>query len=154
VLPLYWLAIKSGGWLCVLPLLLRIYSLPVLLQRITGREKRKGDRLCLDVDRSAGVIGRVCQLRLFRLPFFPRDCLRQSLVLYNALTGMGYPAIIHFGVQKQRSALEGHSWVTLHGRPIGEQGSVRAFATVYSYPVSTAGNLQSVHSLLSEDVNI
>ena len=148
VLPLYWLALRSSLWLCLLPLFLRIYSLPMLLQCISARGKRKSERSWLDVNRSADVIGRVCQLRFFGLPPFPRACLRQSLVLYRALTGMEYPAVIHFGVQKRGTSLEGHSWVTLYGQPIGERVSVRAFATVYSYPPSPgAGSSQKLNSL-------
>lgn len=46
---------------------------------------------------------------------------------------MGYPATIHFGVRKEGQEVEGHSWVTLYGRPVAESGSVEAFAALYSF---------------------
>jgi len=134
-LPLYLLAVRSGLWLCVLPLLLRICSLPLLLQYNTVRTKRKGERRSLDMDRAVHVVERVCRLRFFRLPLFPRDCLRQSLVVHRTLTRMGYPAIIHFGVQRRGDEIEGHSWVSLHGKRVAEHSPSSAFAVVYSYPL-------------------
>ncbi len=91
-----------------------------------------------DVDRVVAVIARLCQLRFFRHRFFPRACLRQSLVLYRMLNRMGYPARIHFGVQKNGSVFEGHSWVTLNGKPLGERAPQAKFATVYSHPLAEA----------------
>jgi hypothetical protein len=54
------------------------------------------------------------------------------------LNRMGYPARIHFGVQKNGSVFEGHSWVTLNGKPLGERAPQAKFATVYSHPLAEA----------------
>jgi hypothetical protein len=129
------LATNAGAWLCVLPLLLRQHSLPALLAKIDNpkrRPKRKGKP---DLNATVLTLSRVCRVRFFRPPLFPRACLRQSLVLYRFLSGMGYTVEIHFGIRKDGSALEGHSWVTLNGAPLGERGPI-PFTVVYSHPHS------------------
>ena len=130
----YWLATRMGVWLCELPVLLPVLPLPALLRRITAHAPHEtpADGV-LPPDVVADVAVHVCRLPMFRVRPFPRACLRQSLVLFRALTTMGYPATIHFGVRKEGQAVEGHSWVTLYGRPVAESGSVDAFAALYSF---------------------
>ena len=70
------------------------------------------------MDHAVRTVVRVCQARLFRLPIFPRACLRQALALYYVLTALGYPATIHFGARKGDEALHGHSWVTIRGMSV------------------------------------
>jgi hypothetical protein len=120
-------------WLCELPVLIRVVSLPALLRRISRRPRPALAENAWHPDDVAIVAARVCRLPVFRPRVFPRSCLRRSLVLYRALTRMGYPATIHFGVRKQGDAFEGHSWVSLHGRPLAETGSVEAFSPLYSF---------------------
>jgi hypothetical protein len=80
-----------------------------------------------------GVVLRVCGLRLFHLPIFPKLCLRKSLALYRTLARMGYPVEIHFGVHGKERVLQGHSWVTVQGEPIAERVETEIFKPVYSY---------------------
>jgi hypothetical protein len=94
------------------------------------------------MDQAVRMVVRVCRLKLFRLPLFPRACLRQSLALYYALARLGYPVQIHFGVQKKGKRLYGHSWVTLHGRPVAEKARIEVFKAVYSYPSEQTGQCQ------------
>jgi hypothetical protein len=133
-----WLSVRVGFWLCVLPLRLRVFSLPMLLHRLT-RVRRTRGRL-LERDRAIKTVVRLCQARLFRLPLFPRSCMRQALALYYVLASMGYPVAIHFGVRKAGEELHGHSWVTCQGTPVAERTRIDLFATVYSYP-APAGRL-------------
>ena len=79
---------------------------------------------------------RIASIFEFQSQLFLRSCLRRSLTLYGALTRMGYPARIHFGVRKQGPSFLGHSWVTLYGRPLAETDAPDVFTTVYSYPLS------------------
>jgi len=108
-----------------------MYSLPALLQRISKIKTRRNG---LDLQRSIHIADRVCELRVFRLWFFPHHCLKRSLVLYRELTRMCCPAMIHFGVQRQGRGISGHSWVTLHGVPVGEHIAITSFSNLYSYP--------------------
>jgi hypothetical protein len=129
------LIITSGLWLCMLPILLRRHALPELLRRTT--ERNYGRRpTTINLDASMGALIRLCQCPFFRLPLFPKHCMRQSLVLYRAMIRMGYPVAIHFGVHKNETSFRGHSWITVNGRLLGEPGPVSHFTTVYSYPPS------------------
>jgi len=91
-----------------------------------------------EMDRMVRLVVRVCRLRCFRPPLFPRACLRQALALYYTLRRMGYPVAIHFGVHKAEEALHGHSWVTVQGQVVAESMSVEVFHEVYSYPPAIA----------------
>jgi hypothetical protein len=77
-----------------------------------------------------------CRRRVFHLLIFPRACLRQTLALYYVLTRLGYVVEIHFGIQKAGHALHSHSWVTVQGKPVVEQGKTEAFRVIYSFPTS------------------
>jgi hypothetical protein len=129
----YLFAVRVGLWLCALPIFVRTHSLPSLLDMLSNSKAQQPPRI-LDLARMIRIAVRVCQLRVFSLRIFPRHCLRQSLVLYRELSRMGYPAVIHFGIQRQRQDLSGHSWVTLNGKPVAEHVPLKDFSTVYSYP--------------------
>jgi len=128
-----WFAACVAGWVCLLPILLRIYSLSTLLQRLAPDRVRERKNATVKMEQVAIVV-RVCNLRLFRWPIFPRACLRQSLTLYRTLTRMGYPSEIHFGIRKDGAELRGHSWVTLQGKPVADSAQSGMFKVVYSYP--------------------
>lgn len=133
----YWFATYVALWMCALPVLIRLWPLPVLLARMTGQGSIAKPRTrAWDVDLVVGIVAAVSQLRVFQSRLFLRSCLRRSLTLYRALTRMGYPARIHFGVRKQGPSFLGHSWVTLYGRPLAETDAPDVFTTVYSYPLS------------------
>jgi hypothetical protein len=93
----------------------------------------------------------LCRLPLFRAPLFPRACLRQSLALYYALSRRGYAVTIHFGVRKDEDVLQGHSWVTVQGRPVAEHTPVEAFHVVYAYPPVTTCSAHHVTAGDGED---
>jgi len=132
----YWLAIQVVFLLCRLPVLLRLYALPTLLDRLTTSDSTAVMTVPDDVkrDRAVRVVLRVCQLRLFRTRLFPRTCLRQALALYSTLTYLGYNVSIHFGILRRGEELRGHSWVTVKGMPVIEGGDSSAYRIVYSYP--------------------
>jgi hypothetical protein len=47
---------------------------------------------------------------------------------------MGHPVEIHFGIHKDGEDLQGHSWVTIQGKPVAERTQTEIFKPVYSYP--------------------
>lgn len=133
-----WLALCVGIWLCGLPHRLRRQSLPTLLQQLTPAPGRTPRRGALALDPVVQVVRRVCRVWLFRGPRFPKRCLRQALALYDTLSRLGYPITIHVGVAKAGGALQGHSWVTLGGTPVGERDPTPRFTVIYAYPAATA----------------
>jgi hypothetical protein len=132
-----WCAVCLGVWLCRLPVLLRVYTLPALLQRLTPAGRQQARSRALEMDQAVRVVMWVCHLRPFRGPLFPRVCLRQALALYYVLTRLGYPAEIYFGVYKDKKEFHGHSWVTVQGKPIAERTPPEVFRVVYSYPAAS-----------------
>jgi hypothetical protein len=131
------LAARVGAWLSALPIVLRTRTLPLLLEQLAASAERPRSGNPLDLNEAVQVVVRVCRMRIFRLPVFPRPCLRRALALYYFLGRMGYPIEIHFGVRKDGRDLHGHSWVTLQGKLLRERNPTEAFSTIYSYgPVS------------------
>ena len=141
----YGFALRLCIWLCLLPIFLRFRPLPQLLKSQRLVRRRVKGKSPAEMDRAVRMTVRLSHLRVFRLPRFPRACLRQSLALYRVLNRMGYPVQIHFGIHKDGDHLQGHSWVTLDGRSIAERTQTEAFELVYSYPripirISIAGD--------------
>jgi hypothetical protein len=138
----YWFVLRLGVWLCLLPIFLRLRSLPMLLQRLTPvRERHKKNSI--ELDRALHIVIGLCHMRIFYLPIFPKVCLRQSFALYHVLNRMGYPVEIHFGVQKQGEELMGHSWVTIQGKPVADTARREIFKPVYSYRSSSPLDVMS-----------
>jgi len=119
-----------------LPFILRIYTVPVLLKRLSGETKYKSKPV-MELEEAIRIVTLVCALKPFRSRIFPKLCLRQSLALYRALTRMGYPVVIHFGVMKDEKSLHGHSWVTIEGNPVADTVRGGLFKAVYSHSQST-----------------
>ena len=133
-----WFALRLGVWLCLLPIFLRVRSLPMLLQHLAPVREQQKRRSSLETDRAVCIVMRLCQMRLFYFPIFPQLCLRQALALYRVLSQMGYPVEIHFGVIKNKNDLQGHSWVTVEGKAWQIQPTVE-----YSKPCTRT--LQPTH---------
>ena len=128
-----WIALRLVLWLCLLPISLRFRPLPELLKHLS-RVRRLEGRSPLEIGRAVRIAVYICRLRPFCLPIFPRACLRQSLALYRVLTRLSHPVEIHFGIRCQGEGLQGHSWVTIHGKPVAERTPTEIFRIVYSYP--------------------
>jgi hypothetical protein len=130
----WWVTFRLVSLLWRLPLLLRLYSLPALLQRLTT-PLRSGSPppLGLELEHVVRLVLRICEFRPFRSRLFPRTCLRQALALYSTLTNLGYTVSIHFGILRKGEELRGHSWVTVKGMPVVEGGDSSTYRIVYSY---------------------
>jgi Transglutaminase-like superfamily len=128
-----WFALRLVLWLCLLTISLRFRPLPELLRHLS-RVRRLEGRSPLEIERAVHIVVTICRLRPFHLPLFPRSCLRQSLALYRVLIRLSHPVAIHFGIHRKGEGLQGHSWVTIHGKPVAEKTPTEIFRTVYSYP--------------------
>jgi hypothetical protein len=128
------LALDVVLWLFSLPVMLRIHTIPTLLKNLVGKEPHKKPRT--ELGQLVDVVTHVCNLKFFRLPIFPKQCLRQSLTLYRTLIQRGYPVQIHFGVRMDDKNLVGHSWVTLQGVVVADTARGGIFQSIYSYPAS------------------
>lgn len=128
-------ALSVGLWLLTFPVRWRSHSVPDLLQHLSSIPPGKSIHT-IPMDRAIVIIGRVCHLAIFRVPIFPRICLRQALALYRFLRPLGYPVTIHIGVQKSQDTLSAHSWVTLAGTPLTDDAGLSDYKVVYSFPES------------------
>jgi hypothetical protein len=128
-----WLAARVGAWLWTLPVVLRLRTLPSLLESLPCAAKLPKAGRALEPGRTAEIVARVCGLPFFRLPIFPRACLRRALALYYVLAKDGYPIEIHIGVRKDGRDLHAHSWVALDGKALRERNPEKDFRTIYSY---------------------
>jgi hypothetical protein len=128
-----WLAMRVGVWLCALPVRWHLRGVTELLREL-GPPRPTASIRSFDLSSAVRIVQRVSRLRLFRLPLFPRACLREALGLYHVLTRAGYPVQFCIGVRKSGENLVAHSWVALHGTPIPRHDEDRSFTLVYRYP--------------------
>jgi len=133
--------------------LVRTHGLPELLRGLDGDPAAGEEGDPCHLAGTVQIVTRVCRLRVFDLPIFPRLCLRRSLVLYAILTRKGYPARIHFGIRSDGGRLHGHSWVTVHGNALEESAPAAAFRAVYSHP-STPQRSPSFRSVEAQPVSL
>jgi hypothetical protein len=131
-LPKALLALDVVLWLLMLPIMLRMHTIPALLARVAARAKQKRNPMT-ELEEAVAIAVRICELQPFRSPFFPKPCLRRSLTLYRTLINMGYHIEIHFGVSKHDDKFTGHSWVTMKGKPVADTCTA-IFTAVYTYP--------------------
>ena len=62
-------------------------------------------------------------------------CLLRSLTLFHLLRRRGLDTQIHFGIKKEVTPLEGHSWISLHGHsPLEQVDPQVTYLSIYSYP--------------------
>lgn len=73
---------------------------------------------------------------LWRLSFPLRGpCLPRSLTLYYFATRCGFPVHVHCGVRRMGAALQGHAWLSLHGKPFLEADIPDCiYAVTFSFP--------------------
>lgn len=131
----YWTVLHVGLVVLWVRFLLRIESLPRVLDRLNPRsmigtpnEAVMGDFVYY-VDR---------WLELF--PYNTRgNCFPRSLALYWFARRLEYPVLFHCGVRKEVSSLDGHAWLTLDRRPFYEVGQHwQQFTVTFSYPQNSA----------------
>jgi hypothetical protein len=73
---------------------------------------------------------------LVRVPaFLGSKCLPRSLVLYYFAVRCGLPVKFHCGVRRADVQLEGHAWLTLHGRAFLENTTGDPqYVVTFSFP--------------------
>ena len=144
----YWTVLRVGLVVLWVRLLLRLKSLPLVLDRLNPRsmmgrpdEAVMGD-LVYYVDR---------WLQLF--PYNEKgNCFPRSLTLYWFARRLGYPVLFHCGVRKEVSNLEGHAWLTLDRQPFHETGQHwQRFTVTFSYPLDPAASGRQDSAIRRQD---
>ncbi|MEO8339756.1 MAG: lasso peptide biosynthesis B2 protein [Nitrospirota bacterium] len=135
----YWTVLRVGLIVSWIRFLLRVKSLPLVLNRLsprlmTGRpDEAVMEDLVYYVDR---------WLTLF--PYNKKgNCFPRSLALYWFAWRLGYPVLFHCGVRKEASNLDGHAWLTLDRQPFHEPGQHwKCFIVTFSYPPDSVAGTQ------------
>ena len=104
-----WLAVRTVGWMCTVPLLKRVLPLPRLV-RLMWRPPHAPERHLEGELRTARLVKRLCRTS-------GGNCLERSLILYRYLARANADPRLVVGVGKPDEFL-GHVWVTVDGRPL------------------------------------
>src|SRR5712692_4436668 len=133
-----WLLVRVFGLLTALRLLLPRVKLQSLLRWLTPSQ--------IAPIADPGTLEKTVQYTdalLWRLSFPLRGpCLPRSLTLYYFATRCGFPVHVHCGVRRMGEALQGHAWLSLHGKPFLEADiSDCSYAVTFSFlgPETSAG---------------
>jgi len=136
-------AIVTRRWrnACTIARLLPIYAALGVLERTRPIAKvaawawRRPTGHRRDHAEEQRVIGCVVKLARF-VGAADRQCLRRSLLLYRELSRLGANPALCVGFRKRGDVTEGHAWVVVSGRPIGEgDWSSAGFETALSFGV-------------------
>jgi hypothetical protein len=127
------IAVLVSLGLCSLTLQLRARGLPDVMAEIDRRGARWKDETLPDA-RIVAIAKRVCRCRVFQLPVFPRECLREAVTLYYVLSRLGRPVRLHVGVRRHAGRFLAHSWVTTAADACVPDIEARAFGILYSHP--------------------
>lgn len=131
----YWTVSRAGLVVLWVRLLLRVKSLPLVLDRLTPRSMT-------EMPPEAGMGNLVYYVDRW-LQLFPYNkkgnCFPRSLALYWFARRSGYPVFFQCGVRKDVSHLDGHAWLTLDRQPFYETDPHWQHYTVtFSYPPDSA----------------
>jgi len=137
-----WLFIRIFLLVTVLPAMLRLFSLPMLMEMLTPRDLR----VCKDQDsESRDKIVKFADYLLNRnFWIFRSTCLKRSLILYHFLRKLGINLHVCFGVKyngklpdrKTQKKLEGHAWLFYNGNIFLERNAevTKTYKLTYCFP--------------------
>jgi hypothetical protein len=138
-----WLFTQIFLLVTALPIMLRLLSLPKLMNLITPQ-----DMTChkdMDLDRLKDKVAKFTDYVLSQnFWIYKHSCLKRSLVLYHFLRRLGIKVHICFGVKYNQSfpekgvnkKIEGHSWLVYKGKMFLENKAniTRTYKITYSFP--------------------
>lgn len=120
-----WLALRTIGWICILPLLKRTVPLPRLV-RLMWLSPHSVERNVERERRTIRIVGRLSRAS-------GGNCLERSLIVYRYLARAGADPRLVVGISKPGEFL-GHVWVTVDGRPMLESPeSLRGYTELVTF---------------------
>ena len=144
----YWTVLHAGLIVLWVRFLLRVKSLPLVLDQLNPRSMTGGADQAVMED----VVYYVDRwLQLF--PYNKKgNCFPRSLTLYWFARRLGYPVFFHCGVKREISNLDGHAWLTLDHQPFHETGQQwQRFTVTFSYPPDPAADGKQDSALPLQD---
>lgn len=133
----YWAVFRVGLVLLWIRLLLRMKSLPLVLDCVNPRA-------IVGTTLDPAVIADLVYYVDRWLGLFPYNtkgnCFPRSLALYRFARRSGYAVTFFCGVRRESSGLDGHAWLMLDDQPFYESGqNWQRFTVTYSYPADHVG---------------
>ncbi|TKB91032.1 MAG: lasso peptide biosynthesis B2 protein [Nitrospira sp.] len=130
----YWTLVRVGLIVSWIRLLLRLKTLPLVLDWLSPRSMTGSP--------DEGVMGDLVYYVDRWLQVFPYNtkgnCFPRSLALFWFARRLGYPVLFCCGVRKEGSSLDGHAWLVLNHQPFHESSQhCQLFAVTFSYPSDT-----------------
>jgi hypothetical protein len=127
----YWTLVRVGLIVSWIRLLLRVKTLPLVLNRLSPRSMTGSP--------DEGVMGDLVYYVDRWLQVFPYNtkgnCFPRSLALFWFARRLGYPVLFCCGVRKEGSSLDGHAWLVLDRQPFHESNQhCQLFTVTFSYP--------------------
>jgi hypothetical protein len=114
--------------------LLKWMELPRLLRLLDHPSNQRGPLKEDDFER-VHLIWNFAHFVLVKSLKIKNPCLYRSLILFHFLRRRGLHSQIHFGIKKDVSPIEGHSWLSLNGEVFLEKADLQLnYADIYSYP--------------------
>lgn len=138
-----WLFIQIFCSLLVLPVMLRLFSIPRLMAIVTPRQLNRYKSQ--EVEKlKAKAVKFTDYLLGWHSPGCKNTCLKRSMVLYHFLRKVGIDVHICFGVRhngrlsdrETKKRLEGHAWLLYHGNIFLERNVeiTKTYTLTYCFP--------------------
>jgi Transglutaminase-like superfamily len=123
------LFLRMAGWVVLLTLLTKIFSLQRVLQFITVHPAPA--KQFIETDKIVSLLDQLLSLNV--LAFTP-TCWKRAIILHRFLALQGLPTRIVFGVQRDAAnKLSGHAWLEFQGQPFLEMQTPQ-FVPTFSFP--------------------
>ena len=148
----FFLFFKILGMVIILPILLRVLSIPKLMTVLTPRKLKTNKNL--DLEKIQGKIVKFVDYILTRRLWTHKNfCLKRSIVLYHFLRKLGINVDLCLGVRYHKEEagsdpqkkIEGHAWLFYKGGIFLEKDSqeTQSYTTTYCFPdkMKSANNL-------------
>lgn len=126
------LIVRMAVWIIILSALLKLTSLPRVLQLMsirvqpdgTAADQSEADKLAHAIDILLGT----------NVLFFRPSCWKRAMILQRFLALRSIDTVINFGVRKDTNGqVVGHAWLERQGEPIFEATSP-AYAVTFRFP--------------------
>ncbi len=112
------LLVRMAGWVAILSLVVRLFSLPRALRIVSISPARGASASAAEQEELASAIDAVLGLNVL---FFKPICWKRAAILHRYLGLNGITTTINFGLRKGSSgALAGHAWLAAGGQPVFE----------------------------------
>lgn len=137
------LFIRIFFFITILPVLIKVLTIPQLMQTLTPRTKRFNKKRGIH-DRENRIVTYTDYILSRNFWIYKSTCLKRSLTLYHFFRRLGIDAQICFGVRRKKDLpdltrnqdIEGHAWLLNNGEFFREMNTETAqtYKMTYCFP--------------------